>query len=75
MLEERRGIRGYEDLYDITRSGRIFIKKNNRARHRSGDEYGYTYVHLYKNGVRTLFKTFDLWKDTFPEDISEYKGK
>ncbi|RSD27629.1 3-ketosteroid-delta-1-dehydrogenase [Mesobacillus subterraneus] len=76
MEEERRSIQGYEELYDITRSGKIIIKKNNRARHREGNEYGYANVHLNKNGGRTLYKTFDIWKKAFPDaNVSEYKGK
>ncbi|NNU90271.1 3-ketosteroid-delta-1-dehydrogenase [Anoxybacillus sp. CHMUD] len=75
MEEERRSIKGYEELYDITRSGRIIIKRNNRVRHREGNEYGYVNVHLHKNGTRKLYKTFELWKEAFPDaDISEYKG-
>lgn len=75
MEEERRGIKGYEELYDITRSGRIIIKRNNRVRHREGNEYGYANVHLHKNGKRVLCKTFDLWKEVFGDaNVSEYKG-
>jgi hypothetical protein len=73
--EEKRSIIGYEELYHMTRSGRIIIKRNNRARHREGNEYGYANVHLNKNGVRTLYKTLELWKTAFPDaDLSEYKG-
>jgi hypothetical protein len=76
MEEERRSIKGFEELYDITRSGRIIIKRNNRARHRKGNEYGYANVHLHKKGERELFKTFVLWKNAFDEaEINEYKGK
>jgi hypothetical protein len=75
MNEERRSIKGYEEQYDITRSGRIMSKRNNRVRHREGDEYGYVYVHLSKNGVRTLYRTFELWKIAYPDvNIDEYKG-
>jgi hypothetical protein len=45
-----------EELYDITSSGRIIIKRNNMARHREGNEFGYANVHLNKNGVRSLKK-------------------
>lgn len=76
MEEERRGIKGYEELYDITRSGRIIIKRNNQVRHKEGDEYGYKYVHLHNKGERKLYKTFELWKAAYPDaDISEYKNK
>ncbi|PEJ30950.1 3-ketosteroid-delta-1-dehydrogenase [Bacillus pseudomycoides] len=75
MVEERRSVTGYEEQYDITRSGRIIIKKNNQVRHKKGDEYGYKYVHLHKKGTRELCKTFDVWREAFHDaDISEYKG-
>lgn len=75
MDEEVRGIKGYEDIYDMTRSGRIIIKKTGKARQSYGSEYGYVNVHLHKNGERELRKTFDLWKCAFP-DVPEhdYKG-
>ncbi|BCC60829.1 3-ketosteroid-delta-1-dehydrogenase [Bacillus pacificus] len=61
MIEEKRSIKGYEEQYDITRSGRIIIKKTNQVRH--------------KKGNRTLCRTFEIWKQAFPDaDISEYKG-
>ncbi|PFX87310.1 3-ketosteroid-delta-1-dehydrogenase [Bacillus toyonensis] len=75
LVEERRSVKGYEEQYDITRSGRIISKKNNQFRHKKGDEYGYKHVHLHKNGTRKLCKTFDVWRDVFRDaDISEYKG-
>ncbi|MGE0999729.1 3-ketosteroid-delta-1-dehydrogenase [Bacillus sp. Gnz1/3] len=75
MIEEKRSIKGYEEQYDITRSGRIIVKKTNQARHKKGNEYGYAYVHLHKNGTRVLYRTFEIWKQAFPDaDISEYKG-
>jgi uncharacterized Ntn-hydrolase superfamily protein len=75
MIEEKRNLKGYEEQYYITKSGRIISKRNNKVRHRSGDEYGYLNVHLHKNGIRELHKTYELWRKTFPE-LSEkvYKG-
>jgi hypothetical protein len=77
LKEESKGIKGYEEIYDITRSGRIVVKRNNSVRHRNGDEYGYTYVDLHKYGDRKRSKTFDLWKEVWlpVADINEYKGK
>ncbi|WP_342480421.1 3-ketosteroid-delta-1-dehydrogenase [Paenibacillus sp. FSL L8-0340] len=76
MIEETRGIKSYEDVYDITRSGRIISKKTGRVWHRNGDEYGYANVHLVKNGERTLRKTFELWKCAFHDAAEhEYKGE
>jgi hypothetical protein len=76
MEEERKDIDGYEGIYEITRSGRIISVKTGIARHRNGDEYGYTNVHLHKNGERELAKTFELWKRAaFPNaSPAEYKG-
>ncbi|RAP74368.1 NUMOD4 domain-containing protein [Paenibacillus montanisoli] len=75
MNEERRAIEGYEEVYEITRSGRIISKRNNRVRHREGNEYGYEKVHLHHKGDRKLFRTFNLWEKVFPDaDKSEYKG-
>ncbi|MDR7074184.1 NUMOD4 domain-containing protein [Fictibacillus barbaricus] len=75
MNEERRSIKGFEVQYDITRTGRIISKKTKKARHKNGDEYGYIYVHLHKKGSRELHKTFELWKNAFPElSDNEYKG-
>lgn len=75
MDEEMRGIKGYEDIYDITLSGRIITKKTGRVRYRSGDEYGYANVHLSKGGERTLHKTYKLWKCAFHDAADhEYKG-
>lgn len=75
IQEERVPIKGYEEIYDITISGRIIVKRSNKARHRNGDEYGYVNVHLSKDGERSLLKTFELWKTAFPNlSESEFKG-
>lgn len=75
MEEEYKVIEGYEGIYEITRSGRIISIQTGKVRHRNGDEYGYTNVHLHKNGERELAKTFVLWKRAFPDvSPSEYKG-
>jgi hypothetical protein len=75
MNEKTRSIKDFEEQYFITESGRIIRKKNNKVRHRSGNEYGYANVHLHKNGIRELHKTYNLWRKAFPE-LSEtvYKG-
>ncbi|WP_342480384.1 NUMOD4 domain-containing protein [Paenibacillus sp. FSL L8-0340] len=77
MEEERKDVEGYEEIYEITRSGRIISIKTGKARHRNGDAYGYANVHLHKNGDRELAKTFELWKHAaFPEaSQAEYKGR
>lgn len=77
MNEERKSVKakGYEQLYDVSRSGRIINKKTNIAK-KYGNEYGFANVHLYKDGKRELFKTYDLWKEVYGEVAleSEYKG-
>ncbi|ANC77201.1 3-ketosteroid-delta-1-dehydrogenase [Fictibacillus phosphorivorans] len=76
VSEIRRSITGYEEQYDITSTGRIIIKRTNRARHSKGNEYGYKYVHLIKNGERKLYNTFELWHREFGKyyNESQYKG-
>jgi hypothetical protein len=78
MYEERRDVlaKGYEDLYQVTRSGRIINKKTSRVKVFEDNPYNFANVHLYKNGKRELFKTYDLWKEAFGEDVnhSEYSG-
>ncbi|MYL47273.1 3-ketosteroid-delta-1-dehydrogenase [Virgibacillus halodenitrificans] len=69
--------KGFEDLYDVTQSGRIIAKKTNHVKVFNGDPYNFANVHLYKDGERELFKTYDLWKEVFGGEFadSEYKGK
>jgi hypothetical protein len=61
----------------VSKSGKIITKKTNKVKVLYGDAYGFANVHLYNNGKRELFKTYDLWKDAFGEDTNEsvYKGK
>lgn len=75
MQEERRGITGYEDLYEITSTGRIITLKGQRPLARCDDEYGFHIVKLNNNGVSRNHNVFELWKQAFPELIdSEFKG-
>ncbi|GKU84052.1 3-ketosteroid-delta-1-dehydrogenase [Niallia taxi] len=78
MSEEKRDItaKGFEGLYEVTRSGMIMNKKTSNIKVFDGNPYNFKNVHLYKEGKRTLFRTYDLWKDAFGEDAaeSEYKG-
>lgn len=77
--ELRRSVqaKGYENLYDVSLSGRIITKKTNRVKVFENDPYNFLNVHLFKNGERELFRTYDLWKDVFGSEFSdsEYKGK
>jgi hypothetical protein len=76
MIEEvRLPIEGYEGIYEITPSGRIFSVSRNEFRHRIGDEYGFKWVKLSKFGERENLLTWDIWKKTFPT-LSEnnYRG-
>ncbi|WP_342598082.1 NUMOD4 domain-containing protein [Psychrobacillus sp. FSL H8-0483] len=73
--EERRAIQGYEGYYEITRTGRIFTLKSNRALSRCNDEYGFHIVKLTKNGESKNHNLYELWKSEFPKlDNSEFKG-
>lgn len=78
MGEQKRRVReiGFEDLYYVTRSGKIINKKTNRVKVLYGDPYGLENVQLFKKGEKTLFKTYDIWKKVFGEDTSEgeYRG-
>ncbi|PEU04102.1 hypothetical protein CN527_04520 [Bacillus cereus] len=75
MQEECRGIKEYEDLYEITNTGKIITLRQQRPLTRCGDEYGFHIVKLNKNGISTNHNVFDLWKQAFPElKHSEFKG-
>ncbi|PGS95145.1 hypothetical protein COD09_23335 [Bacillus cereus] len=76
MIEEqKRMIKGYEGLYEITESGRIYSLSRKRFKVRCNDEYGFHIVKLSKNGETTNHKVFDLWKKAFPNlSESSFKG-
>lgn len=75
MHEERRAIKGYESLYEITSSGKIYSLKRNRTMKRRGDEYGFHIVKLTKEGKATNINVFALWKQAFPTlKETEFKG-
>jgi len=68
-------ITGYEGLYKITKSGRIYSVRRKRFLARCNDEYGFHIVKLTKNGESKNKNVFQLWKKEFagiPE--SDYKG-
>lgn len=74
MDEERKPVPGYEGLYEITSSGKIFSLKHKRTLKRCGDEYGFHIVKLSKNGIATNHYVFELWKQAF-SGLSEYEFK
>jgi hypothetical protein len=75
MEEARKPIQGYENLYEITSSGKILSLKRKRALARCGDEYGFHIVKLSKDGKATNHNVFELWKQHFPNlSESEFKG-
>ncbi|UDK98374.1 hypothetical protein EYB33_19795 [Lysinibacillus sphaericus] len=75
MQEERKAIKGYENLYEITSSGRIYSLKRQRTLKRCNDEYGFHIVKLSKDGKATNHNVFELWKSHFPAlNESEFKG-
>ncbi|MGE7953210.1 3-ketosteroid-delta-1-dehydrogenase [Lysinibacillus xylanilyticus] len=73
--EERRAISGYEDLYDVTASGRIITVRENRPLARCNDEYGFHIVRLTKDGSASSHNVFELWKQAYPElEQTNFKG-
>lgn len=75
VQEERRAIQGYEGIYEITSTGRIFTLRENRALARCNDEYGFHIVRLNKNGESMNHNVYELWRRVFPDlDSSEYRG-
>ncbi|WP_409366733.1 NUMOD4 domain-containing protein [Lysinibacillus sp. 38-6] len=73
--EESRAIAGYEELYQITESGRIITVRENRPLTRCNDEYGFHIVRLTKDGTASNHNVFELWKQTFPElEETNFKG-
>jgi NUMOD4 motif len=75
MADERKAIKGYENLYEITSSGKIYSHKQKRTLKRCEDEYGFHIVKLSNNGKATNHNVFELWKQHFPVlNEGEFKG-
>ncbi|WJV20755.1 hypothetical protein QU593_10095 [Rossellomorea marisflavi] len=76
MNELRRIIPGYNGLYEMTESGRIFSLKRHQFLSREGNEYGFHTVKLYGNDKATNHNVYRLWKEIFSGDIesSSFKG-
>jgi len=73
--EKSRAIAGYEELYEITESGRIITVRENRPLARCNDEYGFHIVRLTKDGTASNHNVFELWKQAFPElEQTNFKG-
>ncbi|WP_257009508.1 NUMOD4 domain-containing protein [Bacillus sp. 7884-1] len=75
-MEERRVIEGYEGIYEITSTGRIYSYRSKKFLERCGDEYGFHIVSLWDhNRKRKNWNVLKLWQETFPELIKEqFKG-
>ncbi|WP_442956113.1 NUMOD4 domain-containing protein [Paenibacillus sp. MMO-177] len=72
MDEQRVPIEGYEGLYEISATGRVFSLSTNRYRVRKGDEYGYRWVKLSKKN----FRTKELWEKAFGDVRGcQYRGQ
>jgi hypothetical protein len=68
-------IKGYEGLYDISETGKVYSHRSKRTLKRCGDEYGFHIVRLHKNGKATNLKVYELWKGVFPDsNKTEFKG-
>ena len=76
MDEARKAIEGYEGLYDITESGRIYSHNRERYLVRCENEYGFHVVKLSKNGEPKNHKVFELWKKAYGNVLPEsaFKG-
>lgn len=75
MQEERKPIKGYENLYEITSTGKVYSVKRNRLLTRCGDEYGFHIVKLSNVGKATNHNVFELWKQAFTTlNENEFKG-
>jgi hypothetical protein len=75
MGEEFKPIKGYEKLYDISKTGKVYSHRSKRTLKRCGDEYGFHIVKLYKNGKASNHNVFELWKAAFPgANDTEFKG-
>jgi hypothetical protein len=64
--KEYREIKGYEGLYDISETGKVYSHRSKRTLKRCGDEYGFHIVKLYKEGQASNHNVFELWKVAFP---------
>lgn len=75
MEEDKRDIKGYEGLYEMTKSGRIFSVKRQRFLSRCNDEYGFHIVKLSKDERSKNHNVFKLWENEFDGiSPSEFKG-
>lgn len=75
MEDIRIPVMGYEGLYDITKSGKIYSYSRQKFNERCDDEYGYHIVKLTKNNELLNYNLYELWKKHFPnEDDKEFKG-
>lgn len=76
MEERRKPIEGYEGLYDMSESGRVYTYSRKRYLARCEDEYGFHIVKLSKNSVAKNHNVFELWKQAFGKELPEsaFKG-
>ncbi|UXH44429.1 NUMOD4 domain-containing protein [Rossellomorea vietnamensis] len=66
---------GYEGLYDISETGKVYSHRSKRTLKRCGDEYGFHIVKLNKGGDASNHNVFELWKVAFPVvNDTEFKG-
>lgn len=66
----------YEGLYQITESGKIYSESKKSYKTLNNDPYGFENVRLYKNGKPKTYKTYELWKRAFNDQLPDisYKG-
>lgn len=75
MQEVKKDIEGYEGLYEITESGKIYSVKRQRFLSRCNDEYGFHIVKLSKNGKSKNHNVYEIWQNEFKgSQPSAFKG-
>lgn len=63
MKEIWEGVIGYEELYQASNLGNV--RSSNKTLKPTMNKYGYLYVSLYKNGVRTKYNVHRLVAEAF----------
>lgn len=64
MDEQRRPVTGYEGLYEVTESGRIYSVKRKKFMSRCNDEYGFHNAWSFRRGVTIIYITCSKYVDT-----------
>lgn len=80
ILEELRDVQGYDGMYKISNTGKVYSQKRVRRIDKINnpsfvkeikprkDKFGYFYIGLYKDGVRKIFKVHRLVAEAFVDN-------